>query len=223
MKTDNRRQGIRKLFLRLLLSVFLLGVVALVACNIWVIRSTENKVYSSVKEIPENDVALVLGTSKYSRTGRANLFFKSRIEAAVKLYNSGKVKHFLLSGDNSLPYYNEPQDMKKALMSHGVPQTAITLDYAGFHTFDSVVRSKLVFKQKKLTIITQDFHSYRALFISNHYGIDAAAFITDPIPSSYSFMTQARECLARCKAIVDLYVLHKQPKFLGEEIDITIE
>lgn len=213
---------VKKIFFKLILPVIAFSLVLIVAGNSWVILSTQEKVYTSVHNIPATDVALVLGTSKYSRTGNANLFFKYRIEAAVALYRAGKVKHFLLSGDNSKSYYNEPQDMKKALISYGIPVSAITLDYAGFRTFDSVVRSKKVFKQKRIIIITQDFHSYRALFISHYYGIEAMAYTTEPVPKSYSLMTLTREYLARCKAIIDIYILHKQPKFLGEEIEINI-
>lgn len=216
------RHKIKKIFFRFVLWPALFFLMLVLTANIWVVSSTQGNVYSSADSIPANDVAMVLGTSKYSSTGNANLFFKYRIEAAVNLYKAGKVKHFLLSGDNSKSYYNEPQDMKKALIAYGIPPEAITLDYAGFRTFDSVVRSKKVFKQKKIIIITQEFHSYRALFISSFYGIDALAFTTQPVPRSYSLMTLVREYLARCKAIVDIYILHKEPKFLGEEIEINI-
>jgi SanA protein len=220
-KKDTKR-WVKRILLKIILPIIVFCILLSFAGNLWVIYSTKAQVYDSVDSIPPNDVALVLGTSKYSRKGNANLFFKYRIEAAVKLYYAGKVKHFLLSGDNSLSYYNEPQDMKKALIKLGVPDSAVTLDYAGFRTFDSVVRSKKVFKQKRITIITQDFHIYRALFISNYYGIDAIAYTTQSVPKSYSIMIVVREYLARCKAIVDLHLLHKQPKYLGDEIDINI-
>ncbi|MBX9852442.1 MAG: YdcF family protein [Cytophagaceae bacterium] len=197
-------------------------MIFLFGSNLWVVESTEDNIYFSPEKIPANDVALVLGTSKYSRSGRSNLFFKYRIEAAVKLYKAGKVKHFILSGDSSA-YYNEPKDMKKALLAYGIPVSAITLDKFGLRTFDSVVRSKKVFQQRRLTIITQEFHSYRALFISRYYGIDAVAFTTEQVPKAFSLTTLTREYFARCKAIVDLYLLNKEPKFLGEEIDINIE
>jgi SanA protein len=214
---------VKKVFFKAVLPFLLLCLVFLIIGNIWVVRSTKDSVYTSIDEIPSNDVALVLGTSKYSRSGRSNLFFKYRIEAAVNLFKAGKVKHFLLSGDNSKTYYNEPQDMKNALIAYGIPSTAITLDYAGFRTFDSVVRSKMVFKQNKLTIITQEFHSYRALFISRYYGLNAIAYTSRQVPTEYSFLTLTREYLARCKAIVDLYILGKEPRYLGEEIDINVE
>jgi len=210
------------LIVRILSGTICIVILLSVACNLWVIESTHELVYTSADKVPANAVALVLGTSKYSRKGSENLFFKYRIEAAIKLYRAGKVKHFILSGDNSLSYYNEPQDMKKALLAQGIPETAITLDYAGFRTFDSVVRSKKVFQQDSLTIITQGFHSYRALFISNFYGMKAIAFATEPVPTASSLLTLSREYLARCAAVIDLYVLRKEPKFLGEEINIHI-
>lgn len=216
------RYVLRKVLFLVVLPIFLIFILLLTIGNFWVVNSTKARLYKSLEDIPSNDVALVLGTSKYSQKGNANLFFKYRIEAAVALYRAGKVKHFLLSGDNSKAYYNEPQDMKNALIKMGIPPTAITLDYAGFRTFDSVVRSKKVFKQSCITIITQEFHSYRALFISQVYGINAIAYTTETVPKAYSAMTLIREYFARCKAIIDIYILNKQPKFLGEEIEINI-
>lgn len=201
----------------------ILGVTFFViACNIWVVQSTKDLVYTEVDKIPENKVGLVLGTSKYSRTGRANLFFLYRMQAAADLYHSGKVKHLILSGDNSLSYYNEPKDMKLALRKKNVPDSAITLDYAGFRTFDSVVRSKKVFNRDTITIVTQEFHVYRALFISNYYDIEAIGFVTTKVPEGYSLYTRFREYLARCKAVIDLYLLKQKPKFLGKKIEIEI-
>jgi SanA protein len=211
----------RKKLYRILIVIASAILAFVIACNFWVINSTKDYVYHSADEIPFNHVALVLGTSKYSRSGHSNLFFKYRMEAAVKLFRGGKVKHFILSGDNSLSYYNEPQDMRKALLAQGIPDSAITADYAGFRTFDSVVRSKKIFRQDSITIITQEFHAYRALFISNYYGMKAIAYATEPVPKGYSLITHLRECFARCIAVIDLYVLRKEPKFLGEQIDIN--
>jgi SanA protein len=212
----------RKKIFKISLIIFFVAFLFVLVCNIWVVNSTINKIYTSLDEIPANDVALVLGTSKYSRTGHSNLFFQSRMEAAARLYKGKKVKHFILSGDNSLSYYNEPKDMRNALIAKGVPDSVITLDYAGFRTFDSVVRSKKIFNQDSITIITQEFHSYRALFISNYYGIRAIAYASGTVPKGYSVITLIREYLARCKAVIDLYVLRKEPKFLGEQINIDI-
>lgn len=201
-----------------LISLFLLLVMA---CNVWVIGQTRDKVYSGIREVPFNHVALILGTSKYSREGKLNKYFNYRIEAAAKLYYYKKIRHIIVSGDNSLSYYNEPADMRKALIAKGVPDSIITMDHAGFRTFDSVVRSKKVFNQNNITIITQKFHVYRALFISDFYGMKAIGFVAENSDEKTAIMTEAREYLARFLAVLDLYVFKKTPKFLGKKEDIT--
>jgi len=197
----------------------LISIVAL--SNYWLINTSEGKVYNDVSKIPINDVGLVLGANPKIFNKYKNPYFYNRIDAAEKLYKSGKVKHLLLSGDNGTKGYNEPEEMKLALMERGVPESAITLDFAGFRTLDSIVRSQKIFQQKKITVLSQEFHNYRALFIANHYGIDAVAFNAKAVNSG-SQKTIYREYLARFKAVLDLYILRKQPKFLGEKIDIVI-
>ena len=200
---------------RLLAGSFLLLLVFIIACNVWVVHSTADKIFYSSDVIPSNDAALVLGTTKRLRGGIENPFFKYRMEAAARLYHEKKVKSLILSGDNGSTYYNEPWDMRKALLKLGVPEEAMTLDYAGFRTFDSIVRCKEVFNQNRITIISQAFHDSRALFICQRYGIQAVAFAARDVPGSQSFKTMVREYLARPKAILDIYVLGATPKFLG--------
>jgi SanA protein len=133
-----------------------------------------------------------------------------------------KVTHIIVSGDNRTRFYNEPLEMKKALLKLGVPDSAITLDYAGLRTLDSVIRSKEIFGQNNITIITQPFHSYRALFISRYFGIDAVALVSAEPESAPSARMYVREYLARAKAILDLYVLKTTPRHLGEKEHISM-
>ncbi|SDM30533.1 SanA protein [Catalinimonas alkaloidigena] len=184
-------------------------------CNLWVVMSTRAYVYNNPEHIPANSVGLVLGTSPWYRSGHENPFFKHRIEAAVDLYRRGKVRHLIVSGDNATIYYNEPVYMLNALLQAGVPREAITLDYAGFRTLDSVVRCKEVFGQDSVTIISQSFHDFRALFIGKHYLKDPIAYAA-PAPAEASPRTAVREMFARALAVLDLYVFHQQPRFLGK-------
>jgi SanA protein len=167
-------------------------------------------------------VALVLGTSHKSVGGGPNPFFEFRIKIAGELYRLGKIDHFILSGDNSTPFYNEPIEMKKALIKEGVPPSAITLDYAGLRTLDSVVRSNAIFGQNKITIITQSFHSYRALFISDFYHIDAVAMVAEDPELDRTFKVRLREYFARTKAVLDLYIFNTAPRYMGEKEKINI-
>ena len=213
----------QKFFIKCLLgsviAIVLLGFVVWL-CNFWVERSTWKQVYSDVTNIPTNQVGLVLGTSKYTVRGFENPYFSHRIQAAVLLYKQGKIKHILVSGDNRLKEYNEPRYMLKALIAQGIPEKDITMDFAGFRTLDSVVRSKEVFGQSSITIISQKFHNQRALFLANHRAVQAIGFNAKDVPLTLSLKTRIREAFARCKAVLDIVVLNKQPKFLGEKVVI---
>lgn len=211
----------RKVLRGLIIIVILVAAFILIS-NIWIIESTKASIFTDVNQVPYNTVALVLGTSNKLTDGSPNPFFENRIRTAALLYHQRKVSHFILSGDNRTQYYNEPFAMKRALMKLGVPASAITLDYAGLRTLDSVVRSKEIFGQDELTIITQSFHSYRALFISSYYGIKAIAIITNELPRQDAPIVYWREYLARTKAVLDLYILKTAPRHLGDKEHLDI-
>jgi len=205
-----------------LIALPLVAVLLICCANWWVIKSTEDKVLTDINLLKGRSVALVLGTSNKLRNGSANPYFENRIKAAAELYREGKVTHFILSGDNRSKFYNEPLRMKNALVLLGVPDSAITLDNAGLRTLDSIVRTKEIFGQNKITIITQSFYSYRALFISNFYKIDAVALVTQDSTSEAPFKVYIREYFARTKAILDLYILNTPPQHLGKKTPLEI-
>lgn len=182
-------------------------MVFILLCNFWVVYCTRQFSFFSIENLPSNDVALVLGTSRNTEKGKANLFFKYRMEATARLFKEGKIKYIILSGNNDSQYYNEPLDMKKALLNLGVPENVMTLDYAGFRTFDSIVRCKEVFNQDNFTIISQNFHNARALYIARNEGISAISFAAQDVPDGYSIRTLIREYLARPKAVLDVHIL----------------
>jgi SanA protein len=210
---------VRRILFLLILALFL----SIFVVNVWVVKSTEKKVYSDSSSLPEKRVALVLGTSHRTVKGKPNPFFEKRMETAAHLYHEGKVSHFILSGDNRTQYYNEPMTMKRALVSKGVPENVITLDYAGLRTLDSIVRSKAVFGQEKIIIITQPFHCYRALFISDFYDIDAIAMEAAEPDFEETPSVRIREYFARAKAVLDLYILQTSPRFLGQKEELIIQ
>jgi SanA protein len=176
--------------------------------------AAKGKLFDRVEDVPPRATALVFGTSPFSR-GRENLFYKYRMEAVAALWKSGKIKHIIVSGDNSTQYYDEATAMKKALSDIGVPDSVITLDYAGFRTLDSVVRCKWVFGQSEIIVVSQEFQNERAIFIANHFGINAVGFNAKDVPGNYGFKTSVREYFARAKAVLDIYLLHTKPKFPG--------
>jgi SanA protein len=199
-----------------------LVVIGLISADRACQSAAQGRVFRSVKETPQNEVALVLGTGKLTAGGSPNLHFQQRIEAAAALYHSGKVQHLLVSGDNHIQGYDEPSDMRDALAAAGVPTNAITRDYAGFRTLDSVVRAKEVFGLSRVTIVSEEFHCPRALWIARQHGLDAVAFAAPDLNFRWSAKVKAREALARAWCGVDLYVLHRDPKFAGPRETILI-
>ena len=103
--------------------------------------------------------------------------------------------------------------MRNSLAKLGVPDSILITDDGGLRTLDSVVRCKELFKKDSIVIITQRFHAYRALFISNYYDVDAVVVITQPLASPNSIGVLLREFFARPLAVLDLYVMHSKPKF----------
>ncbi len=209
----------RKIVYSIAALILLTGIFTLF-CNWRVRHATSPYLFQSAAQTPHNKVGLVLGTSKKLSNGMPNQYFYNRIKAAVELYESGKIDRIIISGDNSTKYYNEPQDMKEALMEHGIPENRIYQDYAGFRTLDSVIRCKEIFGQNQITIISQKFHNARAVFIARHHQIEAIGYNAKDVNKAAGFKTNVREILARVKLFIDLYVLDQQPKFLGEKIEI---
>lgn len=209
-----------KRFFKWLFFLVLACFLSLLLCNSWINRSTVSQLYNDSSAIPARKVGLVLGASKNTIRGTNNMYFTYRMQAAYELYKTGKVQYLLLSGDNHTEGYDEPTDMRDALIKLGVPDSCIVLDYAGFRTLDSVVRCREVFGEDSITIISQEFHNQRALFIANKSGVHAIAFNAQEVDKNYSLKTRIREYFARVKCVLDIYILHTDPKFLGEKIKI---
>ncbi len=200
------------------ISIIVLMLIVAIGLDRWISWKTKDYIYDEVQALPHRQVGVVLGTAKYYRTGVINQYYLYRIQGAINAYNSGKVKYLLLSGDNALQSYNEPMTMRRDLMAAGIPSSDIVLDYAGFRTLDSIVRTRKVFDTNDFLIITQRFHCERALFIALHMGIQAQCFA---VPSPKDILTvRVREIFARLGALNDLYILNRQPRFLGPLIPI---
>jgi len=202
-----------------LTALFIIFIITVCFCNYWVVHSTKSQLYANINDVPVRKTGLLLGTNKSWR-GAENPYFKYRILAAVDLFKAGKIKHIIVSGDNHVSYYDEAKDMKDSLLKQGVPDSCITLDYAGFRTLDSMVRCLEIFGQDSITVISQAFHNERAIFIGNYYKMHAIGFNAADPSTRFSFQTDVREYFAKFKAVLDLYVLHTGPHFLGEKVKV---
>jgi len=195
-----------------LLSLIFTTLLFVFLANLFVDFYTNMRIYSDTTDIKEGKyTVLLLGTNKFLSDGVSeNVYYTNRINAVVELYKSGYVGQIWISGDNSKADYNEPKDMKLSLIKQGVPEQLIKLDFAGFRTLDSIVRSKETFGLQNLIIVSQGFHLQRAIFLSYHFGVSAKGYEAEGDMNLPMFV---REHLAVPKMILDIVVLNTQPKY----------
>ncbi len=172
---------------------------------------------TDVQLLPKTQTALVLGAGLL-RNGKLSLIFRDRIDVAVMLYQKGKVRTILVSGDDGIETHNEVNPARDYLLTQGIPNDAIFLDHAGFDTYSSMYRARDVFRVESAIIVTQSFHLPRSVFIARRLGINAYGAAADQHP--YSFKNNVREVFATVKAYFNV-MYSRTPKYLGEEIPIT--
>lgn len=185
-----------------------------------VVRSAaENRVFDDPEQIPARDVAIVPG-SLVLKGGRPSRVVEDRLEGALALYRTGKVRKVLVSGDHGRTSYDEVNVMADWLFRHGVPETDVFLDHAGFRTLDTMMRAARIFGVHSAVVCSQRFHLPRSLFLALRSNVDAIGLVVDRNAYPYAMLARAREHLAVAKAVLDSYVLRRGPRFWGPEIPI---
>ncbi len=205
--------------LKIILGVIFAFAFIIIASNLIIILISNKYLYSEVHDMPAGKTAVVLGTSRYVKGGAPNPWFHYRISAAAELYHSGKIEYLILSGDNRSRFYNEPEQMRRELIKYDVPDNIMYLDYAGLRTLDSMVRSKEIFGQDTIIVVSQKFHNQRAVFLARLNGIHATAYNAKSPDARQGIRTNIREVFARVKVFLDI-ISGKQPRHLGEQIII---
>lgn len=186
--------------------------VAMIGSWVWIRLSADARVYS-VATVPPAPVALVLG-ARVTPDGAPGSYLEPRLRDAKALYDTGKVRVILVSGDNGSVEYDEVTAMRTWLTQHGVPPEKVVADYAGFDTYDSCTRAARIFGVRQAIVVTQDFHVRRAVFLCSHAGIDTTG-VASAAPDN-DFRYQVREVPAALKAVVD-EVVQPDPKYLGRQ------
>lgn len=208
---------LRKAF-RLCACLLLLCAGIIASVELWTGMHAAGHCHDSVSDCGHNRVAVVLGCSKYFSSGKPNSYFRGRMEAAAALWKSGRIRGIIVSGDNSDRYYNEPKDMRAALVKLGVPDEKIVSDFAGLRTYDSVVRTARIFNAGAVTFISQPDHVARAVAIARGLGMDAEGLNAPlpPVTLRTRFTQFLRERAARLAMAVDL-IAHRAPAHLGKK------
>lgn len=157
-------------------------------------------------------VAIVFGAG-LQRDGTPTPVLEDRVNAAVQLYNAGKVEKILMSGDNRFVDYNEPGAMQAFAITLGVPQEDIVLDYAGRRTYDTCYRALHIFGVKEAILVTQRFHLPRALFTCNGIGLKSTGLSADlQYYRRYSRLVwNTRELPATTMALWQVWFSHPLP------------
>lgn len=216
------RRGVKIAFRRLcLLALAAIAALVLVVgyANLTAIWGSRGRLFDDVAELPMTTVGLVFGTTDRVN-GRENLYFRYRIDAAVRVWKSGKIKTLIVSGDNRSQYYNEPEKMKQALTERGIPADRIVCDYAGLRTLDSVVRAKEIFGTASILFISQKFQNERAIYLAEAHDMDAYGFNAQDVQTQAGLKTKFREVGARVKMWLDVNFLGTRPVHLGEKIEL---
>jgi len=211
----------RRIINRLLVAGVGLLILSTLVANILINKSAKDRTYSDAQAIPHRHVGLLLGCARLLPSGALNPFYKNRIDAAVALQRAGKIDYLLVSGESLPSGYNEAADMKADLVQTGVPAETIYYDPNGFRTLDSVVRAREVFGQTEITIISQESHNRRAIFIARHRGIDAIGFNAAETSIRYILWDRCREKFAGVSAMLDIFVWKTRPRVLGPKVVIA--
>ena len=165
-----------------------------------------NRIYQ-VESAPTERVAIIFGAG-LRWDGSPTAILRDRVQTGVNLYFGGRAEKLLMSGDNSVEYYNEPEAMRQYAIAMGVPAEDIVLDYAGRRTYDTCYRARAIFGVERALLVTQKFHLPRALFLCNALGLDASGVDANNLQYRRVSLLiwNVREQLATMAAFLDLYV-----------------
>lgn len=204
-------------YIIIILIIILLIVLAI---NLYVKQSTkkqiiENNDYSGLKDI---DCIIILGAGIWG--DKPSPMLEDRLLEGISLYENNVSSKIIMSGDHGKEDYDEVNIMKNFAIEKGVPSENIFMDHAGFSSYESIYRAKEIFKAKKVVIVTQKYHLYRALYIANKLGLDAYGVGADPRQYVGAMYRELREILARNKDFVKC-IFKPEPTYLGDTIPVS--
>lgn len=197
--------------------VVIMLLVLVFGINFYVKQTTKNQIIN-ISDIKDIDAIVVLGAS-VKKDGSLSLMLKERLDTSFEIYNSTNSK-IIMSGDHTKKYYDEVTAMKNYAIENGIDSNIIYLDHAGISTYDSIYRMKHIFKLKKIVIVTQEYHLYRALYIANKLGIEAYGIDATKVRYTGQLYRDLREILARNKDFIKC-IFKPKATYLGETIDMN--
>jgi SanA protein len=216
MKTFLKKHFKKILIIGLILGIFIFSI------NYYIVKSTEDYVFTEIEKLPKVDAIIVLGAKVNNE--KLSYVLEDRLVAGVNIIYANKAQALLLSGDHGQKEYDEVNSMRKYIFrrNFNIKKEQIFMDHAGFDTYDSMFRAKEIFGIKSAIIVTQDFHINRSVYIARSLGIEACGFAVDEsiYKESIRLNWRIRELLTRVKAFKDV-LINSNPTYLGEKIPIS--
>jgi len=200
--------------------IIIVSLIIILGINFYVILSTKDKIISEeqAKEIKNVDCILILGAGIWK--DKPSPMLEDRLNEGISLYNQKIANKIIMSGDHGKEDYDEVNLMKNYAKERGVVSEDIFMDHAGFSSYESIYRAKEIFCARKIIIVTQEYHLYRALYIANKLGIEAYGVKSNPREYVGQAYREIREILARNKDVVKCW-LKPEPTILGETIPVS--
>lgn len=200
--------------------LIVLGIISVFSINGYIKASAKKKIISleQASNLNNVDCILILGAGVWGE--RPSHMLEDRLEYGITLHRMGVSNRLLMSGDHGRKNYDEVNVMKDFAINEGVLSSDVFMDHAGFSTYESLYRARDVFEAKKIIIVTQEYHLYRALYVAEKLGLEAYGVASDPRQYVGQSSREAREVVARVKDF--LYVIIKpSPTYLGEIIPVS--
>ena len=200
------------------MAVILIAIVFIIN---YVVKGTTKKQIlsgSEASKLEDIDCILVLGAGNWG--GKPSPMLEDRLIQAIELYKNNVSSKIIMSGDHGRDEYDEVNIMKDFAIEKGIPSENIFMDHAGFSSYESVYRAKEIFEAKKIVIVTQKYHLYRALYIANQLGIEAYGVASDPRQYVGAVYRELREILARNKDFIKC-IFKPKPTYLGDTIPVS--
>lgn len=201
------------------LLVLTFGLILIWGLSVYIFQATNSRTFDTIESLPAAHTVIILGASVYS-DGTLSPILQDRVDTGLKLYRNGKVKRFLLSGDNRSEDYDEVNAMRNYLVDLGVPQSHIFIDPAGIDTYDSMYRSNAIFEVPSAIVVTQQFHLPRTLFIAKNLGLSYRGYPAESNNYKTEDHLKRREKLANFKALYEI-ISNQIPAAMGEKIPVT--
>lgn len=209
----------KKMF-KYLVCLIVISVLVVFGIDLYVVFSTKDRIVSEYSDLNDIDCILVLGAGVYD--GKPSPMLKDRLDTAVMLFNEGVSEKIIMSGDHMNESHDEVNVMKTYAVEEGINSSDVFMDHAGISTYDSIYRAKNIFKAKRIVVVTQEYHLYRALYIAEYLGLKSYGVSADTVRYSGQFIRDIREILARDKDFVKT-IFKPESKYLGEVIPVSAD